>query len=207
MSSTLSDRELLALWRAGDGQAGSALVKRHFDAIHRFFANKAHGHEDDLIQQTFMACVEARDAFRGESSFRAYLFGLARFQLLTHYRKHYRGPGLDFTTRSFRDLRTSPTGALARHDAHRTLEYALQQIPMDQQIALELTYWEDLSAVEIAQALGIPENTVYSRLRRAKEHLRRALEQLGDEASERDRAIALLVGPALGEEARAGEPC
>jgi RNA polymerase sigma factor (sigma-70 family) len=195
MNSTVCDHELLALWRAGDGRAGSALVKRHFDAVHRFFANKAHGHEDDLIQQTFMACVEARDAFRGESSFRAYLFGLARFQLLTHYRKRYRGPGIDLTSRSFRDMRTSPTGALARHDASRSLEHALQQIPIDQQIALELTYWEDLSAVEVAHALGIPENTVYSRLRRAKQHLRRALEQLSDEPSDPDRALGLLLAP------------
>ena len=74
--------------------------------------NKAPGHDEDLIQQTFVACIEARDAFRGESTFRAYLFGLARFQLLTHYRKAYRRPDLDFTITSLRDIGTSPTGAL-----------------------------------------------------------------------------------------------
>jgi DNA-directed RNA polymerase specialized sigma24 family protein len=40
-----------------------------------------------------------------------------------------------------------------------------------------LTYFEELSAIEVAEALGIPENTVYSRLRRAKAHLRAALER------------------------------
>jgi RNA polymerase sigma-70 factor (ECF subfamily) len=177
MSHALSDVELLALWHDGDERAGSALVRRHFDAIHRFFSNKAYGHEDELVQQTFMACVQARDAFRRESSFRAYLFGLARFQLLTHYRKRRRAPALDFTSRTFRDLRTSPTGTLIKHEQRRLLQQALQQIPLDQQIALELTYFEELSAVEVAEALGIPENTVYSRLRRAKAHLRAALER------------------------------
>jgi RNA polymerase sigma-70 factor (ECF subfamily) len=91
------------------------------DAIHRFFSNKAYGHEDELVQQTFMACVQARDAFRRESSFRAYMFGLARFQLLTHYRKRRRAPALDFTARTFRDLRTSPTGTLIKHEQRRLL--------------------------------------------------------------------------------------
>jgi RNA polymerase sigma-70 factor (ECF subfamily) len=189
-----SDLELFTAWRDGDNAAGSALIKRHFSALHRFFSTKAHGHEEDLIQTTFVACVEARDAFRGESSFRTYLFKLARFQLFTHYRKAYRRPDIDFTTTSMRDLGTSPSGALLRREERELLERALQHVPVDQQIALELTYWEELAAPDIATVLGIPENTVYSRLRRAKGHLREALERLGGAADERQRALSLLTG-------------
>ena len=64
---------------------------------------------------------------------------------------------------------------------------------MNLQIALELTFWEGLSAPEVARALDIPENTVYSRLRRAKAHLREALEQLSEFESEREGALALLT--------------
>jgi RNA polymerase sigma factor (sigma-70 family) len=193
-SSGVHDLELLTRWRSGDNAAGSALVKRHYETLHRFFVSKAPGHDEDLIQQTFVACVEARDAFRGESTFRAYLFGLARFQLLTHYRKVYRRPDLDFTITSLRDLGTSPTGALLRREAAQLLQLALSQVPVDQQIALELTYWEGLAAPEIARVLDIPENTVYSRLRRAKEHLRKALEQLSDSEGDREQAFKMLAG-------------
>ena len=172
------DHQLLDRWRAGDNQAGSHLVKRHFASLQRFFSSKVSSQHDDLIQQTFMACVESKDAFRGDASFRAYLFGLARFQLLTHYRKSYRDGRIDFTTSSVRDLGTSPTGELARREELKLLELALQQVPIDQQIALELTYTEGLAAPEVARVLGIPENTVYSRLRRAKAHLREALDRL-----------------------------
>jgi RNA polymerase sigma-70 factor (ECF subfamily) len=189
-----ADLELLDQWRNGDNSAGSALVKRHFAALHRFFSNKARGHEEDLIQQTFVACVEAKDAFRGESTFRAYLFGLARFQLLTHYRKLYRNPTLELTTSSVQDLGTSPTGALARREERELLELALQHIPVDQQIALELSYWEELSAPEMARVLGVPENTVYSRIRRAKSHLKEALERLSNDAQDRQRALEMLSG-------------
>jgi RNA polymerase sigma factor (sigma-70 family) len=192
------DRALFERWRAGDTRAGSSLVRRHFEALHRFFSSKAHGQVEDLIQQTFMACVEARDAFRGESSFRAYLFGLARLQLFTYYRKSQRRRMLDFTSTSVRDLGLSPTGVLAQREDERLLSLALQHVPVDQQIALELTYWEGLSAPEIARVLQIPENTVYSRLRRAKDHLRRALEVLSDQPTQRRRAAELLGD--LGEE-------
>jgi RNA polymerase sigma factor (sigma-70 family) len=189
-----SDLELFALWRAGDNCAGSALIKRHFAALHRFFATKARGHEEDLIQTTFVACVEARDAFRQEASFRTYLFSLARLQLFTHYRKLYRTSDIDFTTTSIHDFGTSPSAALLRREERELLEQALQQVPLDQQIALELKYWEDLAAPDIATVLGIPENTVYSRLQRAKCHLREALMRLSDVAEERARALALLTG-------------
>lgn len=193
MTDQPTDFELLSQWRAGDNTAGSNLVKRHYAALHRFFSGKAHGQDEDLIQQTFVACVEGRHAIRGDSTFRAYLFGLARFQLFGHYRKVYRRPDLDFTVSSLRDLGTSPTGALQRRETAQLLSLALQQIPVDQQIALELTFWEGLSAPEVARALDIPENTVYSRLRRAKAHLREALEQLSEFEAEREGALALLT--------------
>lgn len=186
------DLELLARWRAGDTRAGSQLLKRHFATLHRFFSSKAHDHVEDLIQQTFEACVHARDSFRGDASFRAYLFGLARGQLHEYLRKHRRRASIDFTTTSVMDMRLSPSGALAQHEQGRLLSSALQRVPIDQQIALELKYWEDLSAPEIAQVLGIPENTVYSRLNRAKEHVRKAIEQLSDQAELREQALRLL---------------
>jgi RNA polymerase sigma factor (sigma-70 family) len=189
-----SDLVLFERWRSGDNAAGGALIKRYFAALRRFFANKTHGHDEDLIQSTFAACVEARDAFRGDASFRTYLFQLARFQLLTHYRKIYRKGDIDFTTTSVRDLGASPSSELLRREESELLEHALQLIPIDQQIALELTYWEGLTARDVAEVLGVPENTVYSRLRRAKEHLREALGQLSPEKVGRDRALTLLTG-------------
>ena len=189
-----SDLDLLARWHQNDIRAGSALVKRHFRTLHRFFSNKAHGQTDDLIQQTFVACIESKHAFRGDSSFRAYLLGLARYQLHTYYRKRARTQQLDFTTSSVRDLGASPTGLVAQRQEQQRLQLALQSVPLDQQIALELTYWEGLSAADVARVLEIPENTVYSRVRRAKAHLRKALDELCQHDDERKAAYALLVG-------------
>lgn len=187
------DLTLITRWRAGDNRAGSELVKRHFHVLHRFFATKAIGHSEDLTQQTFVACVESKDAFRAEGSFRAFLLGLARYQLYTYYRRRARTQDLDFTTRSVRDLGASPTGMVAEREEQLLLLRALQAVPLDQQIALELTYWEGLSAADIARVLEIPENTVYSRVRRAKGHLRSVLTTLCEHGDERIAAYEMLV--------------
>ena len=188
-----SDQDLLRDWRAGDNGAGSLLVKRHYRALHRFFRTKAHAHCDDLIQETFLACTQTKESFRGESSFRTYLFGLARYQLLTYYRKRRRVCQIDVATCTLRDLGTTPSGVLVRGQEHQLLRLALTHVTIDQQIALELSYWENLPAPEIARVLEVPEDTVYSRLRRAKARLREALHMLESNAEARARAFAQLA--------------
>src|SRR5262249_11003925 len=76
------DLVLLERWRSGDERAGEALCARYFEEIYRFFVHKLPEHADDLMQQTFLACVKSRDRFQGKSSFRTYLFAIARNELL-----------------------------------------------------------------------------------------------------------------------------
>lgn len=175
-----SDAELVVAWASGEQAAGARLIDRHFDAVHRFFANKVHSAaRDDLVQQTFLACVEGRQRFRGESSFRTFLFQIARHQLYGHYRRSGREVFADSSVSCFRDLRTSPTGLLSRRDNHRILLEALQSLPLDLQLALELTFWENLPAADVAAVLGIAETTVYTRVHRARAAIHRYLREAG----------------------------
>lgn len=65
-----NDPELLAAWREGNGDAGQELFARYFEPVSRFFANKLSEDNDDLIQETFEACVRGRDRLRQDTSFR-----------------------------------------------------------------------------------------------------------------------------------------
>lgn len=174
-----TDDELLEAWRTGDSDAGEELFERHFDAIARFFSNKANDAVEDLIQKTFLACVESRDRFRGESSFRTFLFSVAYNVLHKHYRtKRRHGDKIDFGVTSVHDLAPSPSNVVAKHHEQRLLLEALRHIPLEFQIVLELSFWEHLSAREIGQVLGIPEGTAKTRLRRAKRLLEEEMEHL-----------------------------
>lgn len=80
------DVELLDAWKGGDRRAGAALFERHYPAVLRLFHNKAGEQGKDLIQRTFLRCLEARDRILPGSSFRSFLFGIARNVLLEHFR-------------------------------------------------------------------------------------------------------------------------
>lgn len=173
----LTDSELLDRWAAGDTAAAEELLDRYFEGICRFFRNKVGGDVDDLIQQTFSICVQTRDRLRNKSSFRAYLYTVARNEVYAHYRRLRRTrQGFDPSVSSVQDLDPSPSQVLAKDQQQRLLLTALRRIPLELQIALELRYWEQLSGPELAEVLEIPEGTVRSRLRRGTQMLR---EQLG----------------------------
>ena len=174
-----SDLDLLERWRAGEQAAGSELFGRHFGAVYRFFRNKVDGDVDDLVQRTFLACTTAKTSYRGHSSFRTFLFAVARNVVCDHFRAHYRGRDeLDFGTHSVADLGTTPSGVVARRREHRVLLQALRVLPLDHQIALELHYWEQLSGTDLAEALGVKPKTAQARIARARELLAQRIVEL-----------------------------
>jgi len=178
----VTDLQLLAAWGEGDRSAGDQLFNRHFDSLYGFFCRKVPSRQlaDDLIQTTFLACVEGRDSFRRQSSFRTYLFAVARNKLLNHWRGHGTHGVVDFTVSSLHELGPSPRSQLAASEEQRLLLEALRRIPVDLQIAIELYYWEGMSGPELAEVLDIPEGTVRSRLRRARDALATRLAELAD---------------------------
>jgi RNA polymerase sigma-70 factor (ECF subfamily) len=186
-----SDSALYERWRAGDRRAGNELFERHFESVYRFFVHRANEDAIDLSQKTFLACVEARDRFRASSSFRTFLFGVARLELLAYWRRR-RSKGPDPTVSSVRDLSPSPSAVLVERAEHRLLLEALRSIPIDLQIALELHYWERLRTSEIAEVLGVPEGTAKSRLRRAREALLEEMKRLEDDADRLRTTVANL---------------
>ncbi|NVB37967.1 sigma-70 family RNA polymerase sigma factor [Pseudenhygromyxa sp. WMMC2535] len=190
-----SDLELLDAWREGDTRAGNELFNRHFDSVCRFFANKAPNEVDDLIQRTFLACVEGRDRYRGEASFRGYLFGVARNVLRRYYRdKRYHEARFDPLIASMHDLGPGPSLIIADKREQEILLQALRRLPMDHQITLELYYWENMSGSELAQVLDIPEGTVRGRIRRAKQLLEAALAELAESPQQLESTVANLEG-------------
>lgn len=179
-SSVASDADLLAQWRAGDQRAGNELTGRYFDSVYGFFRNKVVDDIDDLMQETMLACVESGDRFEGRSSFRTYLFGIARNVLFAYFRSNQRHGVLDFEHATIEDLATSPSQHAVRHQQAKHLAHALRRIPVDYQIALELYYWEQMTGDEIAEILEVPPATVRTRLRRGRQQLERQLERLAD---------------------------
>ncbi len=178
-----TDVDLLVAWRAGDNVAGNVLVRRHFDALFRFFRARVDDGVPDLVQQVFLACVESSTRLPEPAGFRAWLFGIARNKLLMRQRASGRRrdrPESDALEVAADDA--SLGGLVEARAAHRLLLRALRRLPLDLQIALVLSYWEEMSGSEIAEVLGIPLGTVKTRVRRAKQELELIIAQLAPDA-------------------------
>lgn len=170
------DEALFDRWSARDNAAGDRLLRRHLPALARFFHHKVEGEIDDLVQETFMGCLRNRETFRRDSSFRTFLFSIARRRLIDYWRSKQRRPQpIDFMEVSLAALSTSAGSRLARHDEHGRLLLALQELSLEQQLLLELYYWEEHGLKELALIFDVDPNTIGSRLFRARDELRRQL--------------------------------
>jgi len=175
----LDDRALLAAWCRGDRDLGNQLFRRHIRSVSRFFRTKVPDAAEDLTQQTFLALAEIDPERIASVPFRAYLFGIARNQLLMHLRTKSRAERrFDPLTWSAPDAGASPVRVAFAHQQERALAAALQRLPVDYQVALELHYFEGLAVAEIADVLGRPAGTIKSLLSRGRDLLRERLAEV-----------------------------
>lgn len=166
------DLILLDRWCAGDAAAGNALFRSHFEALYRFFEHKTDGEIDDLVQETFLACLRGRETFRRHSSFRTYLFAIARHMLFGYWRRRATSqPTLDFEEMSVASLSTSLGTRVAKMQDRAALLAALRALPLDQQILLEMFYWEEFDRDQLAEVFEVAGATIGSRLFRARQAL------------------------------------
>jgi RNA polymerase sigma factor (sigma-70 family) len=196
------DLELLERWRAGEQQAGQELFVRHFRGIYRFFKHKVDGRlevtADDLAQQTFLQCVRARDQFRHTSSFRTYLFAIARNELYQYLRKLPKCEHVDLEVSSLDEVISSPSKQLSRRQEKDRLIAALRGLPAEQQLLLELHYWHELDAVALAEVFQAQPGAIRVRLHRARMALRQRLEASEIDAASTDPLISSLREPEPG---------
>lgn len=179
MDAETPDRELLERWRDGDLVAARRLFARHSASVGRVFRYKADDVLEDLVQQTFLHCLERKDAI-DDRGLRGYLLGIAYNVLRKHFEQRMGPRGrIDPVVTSLAELQpASATSVLARSRAQTLVLEAMRTLPLEFQVALELFYWEDMTAPEIAGVLGVPEGTVRSRLRLGRDRLRARLAQL-----------------------------
>lgn len=178
-----TDEQLFAAWSAGDRVAGGQLVDRHLAALHRFFRAKVTGDADieDLVGDSLHACLEAHDRFRGDSSFRTFLFSIAHHTMCGYVRRKQRlRVDADIDALVIADLGPGPRTLLVAKRERRLLVEALRSLPLMYQVALELKHFEGMSRTEIATVLDLPEGTVATRVRVGQQRLERALEALAD---------------------------
>ena len=131
---------------------------------------------DDAVQDVFVVVHRRLADFEGRSSLRTWLFGIAARVASDHRRALRRKGGLhEEVSAELPDASPGPHESAARSEAVRRLEQVLDLLDDDRRAVFVLADLEQLTAPEIAAALGVNVNTVYTRLRAARDDFNRAL--------------------------------
>lgn len=130
---------------------------------------------EDVVQDVFIVVGRQLSAFEGRSSVRTWLYGIA-FRVAQD--DHRRRAKEARTSQIPAENPMGPEAYAQRVEAAQLLHELLAELPEEQRVVFVMAELEGLSPAEVAEATGVLINTVYSRLRRAREHLERATERL-----------------------------
>lgn len=129
---------------------------------------------EDVVHDVFLVVHRRRRDYDGRASIRSWLYGIARRVVYHHHRASNRARRREQHA-SPPSERTSPDRGLAALEALDWVEGFLASLPEEQRMVFVLTELEGMSAPEIAEALGVKLNTVYSRLRLTRHRFSAAL--------------------------------
>jgi RNA polymerase sigma-70 factor (ECF subfamily) len=133
------------------------------------------GAVDDAVQDVFLVAHRKLGEFEGRSSLRTWLFGIAR-KVARDYRRTRSAEARE--TPDLDALPTTDSGPLLlaeRAEGARLMQALLDELDDDRRDAFILVDLEELSVPEAAEALGVNLNTLYSRVRAARQDLSQAL--------------------------------
>lgn len=171
----MTDCELVRRMQQGDMQAFDTLYERYKDDAYRLAClitgNRTDG--EDLAQEAFVACAQSIGSLKDGSKFRPWLLRTLSRAAWKYCRKARR----ETPVSEFFEGETgeSALSAVLRTDEQRRLYAALDTLDEKRRVTVVLYYFDDRSVKEIAQATGVTEGTVKSRLFSAHRHLRQAL--------------------------------
>lgn len=179
----------------------SELYRGHARAVFRYAASRlGREHADDVVSETLLVAFDRRAAFDTEAeSALPWLLGIAtrlirkrRREEIAAWRTQTRVSGLGGagTDRAGHDPVEAVDDRLDAHASIERISSAIAALPARDRDVLTLTAWSDLDASGIAEALAIPEGTVWSRLNRARSALRRILDADAVRISENDHELA-----------------
>jgi RNA polymerase sigma-70 factor, ECF subfamily len=130
---------------------------------------------DDALQDVFVVVHRRLGEFVGRSSLKTWLFGIAVRVTSDHRRRARRKGGHEPLDEAVADPAPGPQEKAASAEMLSMLDRALDALDDDRRAIFVLAELEQMSAPEIAEALGVKLNTVYSRLRLARQDFERAL--------------------------------
>jgi RNA polymerase sigma-70 factor, ECF subfamily len=158
----------------GNRQAFGVLVERYWDRLYHWLYRLTHNRHtaEDLVQETLLKALAGLAGFRSGGSFQTWLFRIAYNGFINQWRAA--GRNRRHLPRQLAAENHGPVEQLLSQEAWQRLARAVGSLPGDYRAAFLLRAEEGLSFHEIAEMLGIKEETARWRVFKARQKIRAA---------------------------------
>ena len=178
-----SDAALIGRIASGDRLAMQVLFARHHVRVYRFVLRLVRDEwkAEDLISDVFLDVWRQADRFEGRSTVSTWLLAIARFKALSALRRKPDEELDDESAAAIEDDADDPEMALAKKDRSAVIRKCLTGLSAEHREIIDLVYYHEKSVEEVAEIVGIPENTVKTRMFYARKKMADMLKAAGME--------------------------
>jgi len=168
-----TDETLLSLIAAQDKDAMRLLFGRHnvrvFRFVRRLVGNEATAEE--LVTEVFLDVWRNAGRFEGRAQVATWILGIARYKALSALRRRTLDEIDEETVEAIEDTADTPEIAFQKTERSAILQDCLKQLSPAHREVVDLVYYHDRSLDEVARIVGIPENTVKTRVFHARKKI------------------------------------
>lgn len=182
----------------GDAYAFEVLVKKYQNSIAKLCYSilRSQNGVTDVTQNVFLGVYRGLKKYRGDASFKTWIYKIAVHETLTYLKKEKKWTRLIDENKSLSEVeelqfitleqQESPESLVLNQQKKNLIEKAISKLSQNHRLVLHLHYLQDLSVQEVAYILEIPEGSVKSRLYYSRIELKKLLESLHEELTENE---------------------
>ena len=178
---TTSDEALIERIAAGDKLAMQVLFARHQVRVYRFVLRLVRDQSvaEELVGEVFLDVWRQAGRFEARSTASTWLLAIARYKALSALRRRTDQELDDDKAAAIEDPGDSPEVAVLKKNKGEVLRQCLTALTPEHREIIDLVYYHEKSVEEVAQIVGIGENTVKTRMFYARKRLSELLKAAG----------------------------
>jgi RNA polymerase sigma-70 factor, ECF subfamily len=167
------DEALIVRIAAGDKLAMRALFARHHVRLYRYALRFVRDRQlaEDLVSEVFLAVWRHAAMFEARSAASTWLLAIARFKALSFLRRRGEAPMDDETAAAIQDTADDPEVTVRKRQQGEVLRACLARLSPDHREIIDLVYYQGIGIAAVAAIVGIPQNTVKTRMFHARKQL------------------------------------
>ncbi len=178
----VTDEELVARVVAGEAHLYELLIRRHNQRLYRTIRGvlRRDDEVEDVMQEAYVNAYAHLKSFRGDAKFSTWLVRIALYEAFARVRKGKRFERAPEEDDEMEASQPTPEQAASDRELARVVERAIDGLPESFRTVFMLRAVEEMSTAECADVLDIPEDTVKTRLFRARSMLQKSLLERAD---------------------------